>query len=167
MDIPPLMLAQLPAGCQPNYADQMTVRGRTDLRRFLAGMFSTRPRWMDALFWLRGLLARLFALNHEFAPTKRLDPLDVPMTPGQTLRFFTVVRARENAHWIALAEDRHLAAFLGVLTTPESDGQTRFDVVTVVCYRHWTGPAYFTLVRPFHRLVVTAMARAGAKAGSR
>ncbi|MCP4630164.1 MAG: DUF2867 domain-containing protein [bacterium] len=31
----------------------------------------------------------------------------------------------------------------------------RFYVITVVHYKHWTGPVYFNLIRPFHHLVVS------------
>lgn len=166
MDAPPFMLPHLPAGPRPDYVDQVTVRGRTDLRRFLAGMFTARPGWLNALFWLRGFLARIFKLRHDAAWPRPLDARDVPMTPGQAFRFFTVAHARENACWLARAEDRHLAAYLGVLATPEPDGKTRFDVAIVVYHRHWTGPVYFALVRPFHLLVVKAMAHRGAGTGS-
>jgi len=39
----------------------------------------------------------------------------------------------------------------------------RYYIVTIVHYLHWAGPAYFNLIRPFDRLVVARMARAGAR----
>jgi hypothetical protein len=43
------------------------------------------------------------------------------------------------------------------------DGVNRFHVATVVNYCHWTGPVYFSVVRPFHHLVVRQMMRAAAR----
>ena len=37
----------------------------------------------------------------------------------------------------------------------------RYYVVTAVNYKHWTGPVYFNLIRPFHHLVVSRMAKHG------
>lgn len=31
--------------------------------------------------------------------------------------------------------------------------------ITTVYYKHWTGPVYFNLIRPFHHLVVSRMAQ--------
>jgi hypothetical protein len=39
----------------------------------------------------------------------------------------------------------------------------RFLVVTIVHYRHWTGPVYFNVIRPFHHIVVWQMMKAGAR----
>ena len=85
------------------------------------------------------------------------------MTPGASLRFFTVTTTAEDRYWIGEAADRHLRGWICVLATPLDQGGNRFDVTTVVHYRHWTGPVYFNLIRPFHHLVVACMARAGAK----
>jgi hypothetical protein len=41
------------------------------------------------------------------------------------------------------------------------DGGDFTDIKVVVHYKHWTGPVYFNLIRPFHHLVVSRMARAG------
>ncbi|MCP5103876.1 MAG: DUF2867 domain-containing protein, partial [bacterium] len=36
-------------------------------------------------------------------------------------------------------------------------------VVTIVHYKHWTGPVYFNLIRPFHHLVIRRMMKAALK----
>ncbi|MBC7815075.1 MAG: DUF2867 domain-containing protein, partial [Burkholderiales bacterium] len=60
--------------------------------------------------------------------------------------------------------DSHLSAMLGVAVEPLSGDQKRFHVVTVVYYHNWAGPLYFNVIRPFHHLVVSSMARAGVRA---
>ena len=57
----------------------------------------------------------------------------------------------------------HLKAYFGIAAEPLADTKNRFYVVTTVYYRHWTGPVYFNLIRPFHHLVVSQMAQAGLK----
>ena len=76
--------------------------------------------------------------------------------------FFVVRCAREGAYWISeTPDDRHLRAYFGVVKEPLSQTVSRFFVFTTVYYKHWTGPVYFNLIRPFHHLVVSRMARAG------
>jgi hypothetical protein len=40
-------------------------------------------------------------------------------------------------------------------------GMLSYYPITIVFYKHWTGPVYFNLIRPFHHLVVARMARHG------
>lgn len=145
-----------------DHADVVRVRGQVSLQAFLAGMFGRRPAWLRFLYWLRSGLAFLLGLGRETPPGEAdLRPGDVPMAPGAAFGFLTVLSADKDRHWIAMGEDRHLRAWLGVLTTPEPRGGNRFNVVTVVVYRHWIGPIYFNIIRPFHHLVVRRMAKAG------
>jgi hypothetical protein len=37
------------------------------------------------------------------------------------------------------------------------DGRKRYHLLTVVKFRHWTGPVYFNVIRPFHHIIVKAM----------
>lgn len=86
------------------------------------------------------------------------------MTPGDMLRFFRVEAAKEGVYWVGSADDRHLAARFIVLVEPLEQGLNRFHVATTVHHRHWTGPVYFNLIRPFHHLLVGRMVRQGAAA---
>ncbi|WP_300156927.1 DUF2867 domain-containing protein [Solidesulfovibrio sp.] len=147
-----------------DHVDVHRVRGQAGLRQFVAAMFGDRPTWLRALYRLRGLLARLLGLRHGAAAgPESMKPEDVPMTPGGKLGFFTVLAAEPDAYWAAGATDRHLRAVLAVLAVPEPDGRVVYDVVTVVVYKHWTGPVYFNLIRPFHHLVVWRMAKRAAR----
>jgi hypothetical protein len=147
-----------------DHVDIKTVTGDVSLRRFVAGLMSYRPAWVRLLYWLRGGLAKAMGLRHDAVPgTATLTPEDVPMIPGGRLSFLTVAHAGEERHWIAFAEDKHLAAWICVLATPRAAGGARFDVATVVVYRHWTGPLYFNAIRPFHHMMVAGMARAAVR----
>ena len=152
-----------PAVAGADHVDVRRVCGRAGLRRFVAAMFGDRPAWLHWLYRLRGILARLLGLRHgTTAAPSVMRPGDVPMTPGGTLGFFTVLAAKPDAYWAAEASDRHLRAVLVVLAAPGPDGRTVYDVVTVVVYKHWTGPVYFNLIRPLHHLVVWRMAKRAA-----
>lgn len=141
-----------------DHVDVHRVRSERALRPFVAAMFAYQPRWLAFLYAVRKRFVGLLGLTQEGIPApERWRAEDVPMAPGDAASFFTVRAAREDALWVASAEERHLRGTLAVLR--EAGG---YALVTIVHYRHLTGRLYFNLIRPFHHLVVMAMARAGA-----
>lgn len=148
-----------------DHVDVKTVHSARDLRTFLAAMLSHRPAWVTALFAVRSVLVRAIGLRQPRGPSPpRFTPETVPMQPGAAAIFFTVRAAREGAHWLADVDEAHLWAAVAVVRElPGPDGVAAFRVVTLVRYHRWTGRLYFNVIRPFHHLVVRAMARAGAQ----
>jgi hypothetical protein len=153
-----------------NHVDVKSLRAASTLREVIAAALAHQPRWMDWLFRARGIVAKILGLKHITGGFPVLKPEQIPFQPGQKLRFFSVAQAKENEYWIAEAmEDKHLQAWLAVLAEPlppmESGrpGLRSFDFVTVVRYKRWTGWVYFNLIRPFHHLIVWAMARSAEK----
>jgi len=142
-----------------DHVDVHRVRSERPLRSFIAATFAYQPHWITWLYAVRMRLVRLIGLDQEGVPSPpHWRPEDVPMQPGAAASFFTVQASREDQLWIAAAEERHLRGTLAILR--EASG---YALVTIVHYRHWTGRLYFNLIRPFHHLVVMAMARAGAR----
>ena len=154
------------------HADVVDVKqfdGETTLRRFIAAMLSYYPWWLVALYRIREALVRLLGLvRHEEPDTlPALSAQDVSFTPGAQNSFFTDRGGREVRYWIAeTPDDRHLRAYFGVVREPLTETVSRFHVITTVYYKHWTGPVYFNLIRPFHHLVVARMARHGLSHGA-
>jgi hypothetical protein len=144
--------------------DVKIVEGRTTLSRFIASMLSYYPWWIIQLYRIRKLLVRLLGLVNHQAPVALTDlqPQDVSFTPGENVTFFTVRCAEKARFWMSeTPEDNHLKAYFGVVREPVTDSVNRFYVITTVFYKHWSGPFYFNLIRPFHHLVVWRMARHG------
>jgi len=111
--------------------------------------------WMRGLYALRRILASLLGLQQtDFNTRTIVGPDDIPMKRGGKVGPFTVLEAREEEYWIASARDRHLGAYLVSAREPLANGENRIHVATIVHYRHWTGPVYFNLIRPFHHLIV-------------
>ena len=147
-----------------DYVDIKTVEGRTPLRKFIASMLSFYPWWVVLLYRIRALLVRMLGLVEHEAPEvlPNLQAEDVSFVPGDAVTFFTVRLAKEEHYWIGeTPEDKHLRAYFAVVVEPLAENRRRFHVATIVHYKHWTGPVYFNLIRPFHHLVVSQMMRAG------
>ena len=127
-------------------------------------MLSYYPWWLIQLYRIRKLLVAVFGLvkHEEPGELTHLTAEDVSFVPGENAAFFIVRCAKEDLYWISESpDDKHLRAYFGVVKEPLSNSVNRFYVITTVYYKHWTGPAYFNLIRPFHHLVVSRMAQHG------
>jgi hypothetical protein len=147
-----------------NHIDVKTVEGQTSLRQFIAAMLSCYPGWIVFLYRIRAVLVKLLGLYRHPAPEAlpKLGPEDVSFVVGEAVTFFNVRMAKEEHYWVGeTPEDKHLRAYLCVAAESLGDHRKRFHVATIVHYKHWTGPVYFNLIRPFHHLVVGRMMRAG------
>ncbi len=115
-------------------------------QRVLAG----RP---PRLMRLRDALVRPFGLK-----TSPRGPRPLPrFVPGERVGLFTVFAC--TVEELLLGEDdRHLDFRLCLRVS--GDGQAR--LATLVRFRNVWGRAYFTLIRPFHALVVKEMLRRAA-----
>jgi hypothetical protein len=146
-----------------DFADHFAVEGAKEIRQFLADFFSYRPPWMKALFALRGPLARALGVGHSFQADRAYGAQDVPFEAGGRIFVFQVAAASEGEYWAGLSEDGPLRAVLAVVSEKlEGAGGARYrhNVMTFVTFKNWRGRAYFTAVKPFHWLVVKAMAEA-------
>ncbi|MEW6658256.1 MAG: DUF2867 domain-containing protein [Thermodesulfobacteriota bacterium] len=147
-----------------DFVDIKTISGKTCLSAFIASMLSYYPWWISFLYRLREILVRMLGLvKHEKPydiPNYKSD--DIPFSPGGKVSFFTVTKAKENEYWFAeTPEDKHLSAYFGVVVKQLENNLKLFYIITTIKYKHWTGPIYFNLIRPFHHLVVSRMAKAG------
>ncbi len=157
-------LAQFPALAQlaahADHVDVKTFEGEVTFREFIAGVMNYMPGWMKFLYGVRWVFVRLLGMTQTGIPTSaNMRPEAVPMQPGQRAAFFKLVTAEEDRLWIVCADEAHLAAYLAVVAEPISETRRRFHLITIVHYHQWTGNVYFGVIRPFHHLVVNAMAQ--------
>jgi hypothetical protein len=149
-----------------DFTDVKVFEGETTLRQFIAGMLSYYPWWIVQLYRIRKLFVVVLGLARQEEPASlpNLQPEDVSFAPGEDVTFFTVRHAREDRFWISeTPEDKHLRAYFGVVREPLGNPLNRLHVFTTVFYKHWTGPVYFNLIRPFHHLVVHQMGKHGVR----
>ncbi|CAB1057196.1 hypothetical protein D1BOALGB6SA_1935 [Olavius sp. associated proteobacterium Delta 1] len=147
-----------------DFTDVKVFEGDTTLRKFIASMLSYHPWWITLLYRIRKLLVCILGLVKHEEPKElpNLQPDDISFTPGENVSFFIVRSAKEDMFWVSeTPDDKHLRAYFGVFKERLSNSINRFYVITTVYYKHWTGPVYFNLIRPFHHLVVSRMAQYG------
>jgi hypothetical protein len=144
-----------------DYVGIKTVDTDLSLERFLIRIFSYRPALIRLLYRLRAPLVRLLGFKQD--PMPDLDewiPAEFPMFPCGQVWFFTVQQVQKELFWIAgCPRDRHLDAEIAVVVRPLAGKLKRFYLITVVRYKHWTGPVYFALIRLFNLFLINRMAR--------
>lgn len=149
-----------------DYSDCYSAISGKPLRAVVAGCLSFMPGWARALYRVRAGFVRLLGMRQDRIPFN--EPVredEVSMTPGGKARFFTVTMAREESYWFAGSTEKHLSGQIGIIAEPLPDGRRRFHLLTVVKYRHWTGPVYFNVIRPFHHLIVRSTLRSAVREG--
>ena len=148
-----------------DYVGIKTVVIEADLETFLRTIFTYRPRLIRLLYRIRAPLVRLLGFRQDPMPAMaEWIPDEFPMLSCGNIWFFTVGRVKPDRYWVAgCPRDRHLDADLAVVAEPLGNGHQRFHIITVVRYKHWTGPLYFNLIRLFNLLLVNRMARFAAR----
>lgn len=151
---------------ESDHVDIKTVEGKASLREFIASMMSYQPWWLVLLYRIRAVVVRVLGLEKQIkldGPIQ-ISPEDISFSPGGNAHFFIVRKAKEDQYLIAeTPADKHLRAYIAISVKNLDSGLNRFHVITIVFYKHWTGPVYFNLIRPFHHLVVRQMIRAGVR----
>jgi len=125
-------------------------------------MLSYYPWWLVLLYRVRQLLVHILGLVKHEEPQELPDlkARDISFTPGDHASFFIVRCTQKDIYWISeTPADKHLKAYFGVVVEALNEIENRFHVITTVYYKHWSGPVYFNLIRPFHHLVVSRMAK--------
>lgn len=137
---------------------------QVSLPAFVAGVFTYQPRWVTALFAIRWGFVRLLGMKQTgLAPQHQANPDDVPMTPGDKFSFLTAKAAEPGRYWVGGDDDKHLSFDVIAAIEPLNEREQRFHLMTIVRHNHWTGPLYFTVIKPFHHLIVQLAVNAAVK----
>lgn len=143
-----------------NYLHVKTVESRQSLREFAATGLSYMPGWMRLLYRVREYFVMLLGIRQEDMPRKEtIAPNELSFRPGDLGSFFTVVAGEEDRFWLGEARDDMIVGCLGFVCEPGQDGINRFHLITTATYLRWQARIYFNVIRPFHHLVIHAMAR--------
>ena len=136
---------------------------RRDMEDFLIRLMSYKPGWLTFLYKVRGVLAGVMGLKHDEFMNHGLEVTDYDFNRGGQVDFFNSIDFETDRFWIGEATDKHLSGYIGVVSEPAENGMHHYHVFTIVHYKHWTGPVYFNLIRPFSHLVVYFMGKYAAE----
>lgn len=117
----------------------------------MGAFWTTKPGWLRLLFKIRDLLVRPFGL--KTGDDGDSEELKSAIRSGGSYRFMSVVGKTPRETVIAL-DDKHLKAWFSVHIEDRC-----ISLSTLVRYHNKLGVAYFTLIRPFHNIVVKSLFR--------
>lgn len=129
-------------------------------------IFASEPAWVRWLMKLRGRIAGLFGIAHDFDSGKKLDidhPGSAVFVAGERLGPFTVRVVAAN-ELVVGDDDKHLNFRISTLRR-ERGGVAYITVSTGVEIHNQLGHAYMFLVKPFHRFIAPLMIRRAMAAG--
>lgn len=114
-------------------------------------VFQNSPAWVNWLIAVRNALVKPFGLRTPERPT--VAPTSACLGPGDKAGMFTISHRVE--HEIVLAEqDRHLDFRVSVHQQRVASGEIVVSVTTAVWFNNVWGRLYFSLIRPFHCIIV-------------
>lgn len=136
-----------------NYRDCFRSRlqsaGNVTPNNVMAAFWTTTPAWLNLLFKIRNILVRPFGL--KTGTDEHKEKLEEALKQGGECGLMSVVEKTADETVIAL-DDKHLKAFFSVYI----EGRDVY-LSTVVSFHNKLGVAYFTLIRPFHTLIVKSI----------
>jgi hypothetical protein len=138
------------------YAIELPVGDAYDVDSLTWLVATSAPRWAEYLMWVRDRIVSLIGL-HTAPPRASSLTCAAHLQPGDMVGMFRVF-ARSDDEILLGADDRHLdfRASMLVLRDPSRSSAV---LTTVVHFNNSLGRAYFFVVRPFHRLIVTSLLR--------
>ncbi len=116
-------------------------------------IFSALPDWGEMLLALRNRIVKPFGLEVAHDRLERLNDPEVKYEIGDKAVLFPVVD-RNNSEIVMGKEDTHLDFKCSVLAEKTANGLSTVSLTTVVCFHNTFGRLYFSLIKPFHKLLI-------------
>jgi hypothetical protein len=141
-----------------NYVDSyrvtLNLRESLSVDYLLGRLFAVTPRWVDGLMAIRDRLVSVFGLKQGSAIVQ-------PSEVTRNVRFQLNERAcgitvcyRSDNELVMEESDRHLDFRVAFRACAELSGATTLELTTVVWCNNWLGALYFSVIKPFHRVIV-------------
>lgn len=108
------------------------------------------PQWVNMLFRIRNFFAKL--VNLKGGSLSNPTELEECIRNG-TKHGIASIPQKNETETILLLEDKHLNAYLSIYILPKK----KIYAITLVRFKNRTGSIYFSLIKPFHKLVVKQM----------
>ncbi|MBN4084886.1 DUF2867 domain-containing protein [Flavobacteriaceae bacterium AH-315-B10] len=116
--------------------------------------FTSSPKWIEKLLNLRNRIVSKFGLKTSDAIDYKNDNLkNFKAEIGEQVGLFKVFQKTESE--LVLGEDdKHLNFKVSLLLNKLNQNLT---IITAVSFNNWFGKLYFTIIKPFHKIIVPIM----------
>jgi hypothetical protein len=138
------------------YAIELPAGDSHDVDSLTWLLATSAPRWAEYLMWVRDRIVSLIGLHAAWPRAPSLTCAS-HLQPGDMVGMFRVF-ARSDDEILLGADDRHID-FRASMLVQRDASRSSAVLTTVVHFNNSLGRAYFFVVRPFHRLIVTSLLR--------
>ncbi len=116
--------------------------------------FVSSPKWIDKLLNVRNKIVSKFGLKtSEDLEYKKERLTNFNAEIGEQVGLFKVFQKTEN-ELILGEDDKHLNFKVSLLLNKLNQNLT---IITTVNFNNWFGKIYFSIIKPFHKIIVKTM----------
>lgn len=135
-----------------DYADTFSVTNHENsLEEITILVLGQAPDWIKSLFQLRNYLVRLVGIQPISKPEVIID-----YKVGGSIVFFDIYKIENN--FVLLGKnDKHLD--FRVCISNSNEEKQNIKVTTVVQFHNAKGKLYFSVIKPFHKMIVRSMVK--------
>lgn len=120
----------------------------------LIAFWSTKPKWIDWLLKMRGVLVKPFRLKSDMGDY--VENLKACLINGKPHKYISVP-SKSNEETITCNIDKHLTFYLSIKVHTKENGNKSIIATTLVNFHNRFGRCYFTAIYPFHNILVRVM----------
>lgn len=121
--------------------------------------FLSSPKWIENLLSLRNKVASILGLKIGKDALGKQDLDSFNMEIGEQIGLFKLLQ-KNKSELIFGEDDKHLNFKISLLL---DDLKQSLTITTAVNFNNWFGKLYFTIIKPFHKIIVTTMLKATIK----
>lgn len=149
-----LIYKYLPANYTECLQCNFSSQNKVSADDIMVAFWTVPPKWVDNLFDLRDLLVKPFGIQGGNKGSRR--ELEKSIRTGGTHKFMSIAD-KSDEETILCANDKHLVMYLSIKVKELNERDKDVTVSTLVKFHNLLGRAYFSIIYPFHCIIVRSM----------
>jgi len=124
-----------------------------------SAFFMSSPKWIENLLSIRNKIVSTFGLKTGEVGLNKQDLDNFNVKIGERIGLFKLIQ-KNKSELIFEENDTHLNFKVSLLL---DDLRQNLTITTTVNFNNWFGKFYFSIVKPFHKIIVPVMLKATIK----
>ncbi|PXV69162.1 uncharacterized protein DUF2867 [Dysgonomonas alginatilytica] len=149
-----LIYKYLPANYIECLQCNFSSRKKVSSDDIMIAFWTDSPQWVERLFKLRNLLVKPFGIQGGNNDSRH--KLEKSIRTGGTYKFMSISE-KSDEETILCANDKHLVMYLSIKVKELNERDKDVTVSTLVKFHNLLGRVYFSIIYPFHYIIVRSM----------
>jgi len=151
-----LICSYLPANYSDSFECNCVSSKEITPDDMLIALWTTWPIWLKWLFKLRSILVKPFKLKSDIDDyVENLKQCLINAKPNK----YISVSSKSDEETVMCTIDKHLTFYLSVIVRKEKEDKKTIITTTLVNFHNILGRCYFTVIYPFHTIIVPTMVK--------